>query len=74
MNVPYKYIYNMTLKGTTIPGLNGNESNRNKGVVHTPQMSRWGTSPSDAVLCHTLDTPFYKEVIASSAGYTVGVF
>ena len=38
-----------TLKGTTTPGQSGSESN-SKGVFDTSQISRTGTSSSDAIV------------------------
>ena len=37
------------LTGTTTLGQSGSGSNDNEGVLHTPQISRIGTSPSDTV-------------------------
>ena len=34
---------------TTIPGLSESGSNENERVIHTPQISRIGTPPSDLV-------------------------
>ena len=39
-----------TLTRITTPDQSGNNSN--KGVLYTPQSSRTGASPSDAVQCH----------------------
>ena len=36
-------------------GQSGPESNSNEEVLHTPQNSRTGASPSDAIWCHTQD-------------------
>ena len=38
-----------TLKSTTTMGQSGPGSNGNEGVIHTCQISRTGSSPSDAV-------------------------
>ena len=46
-----------TLKDSITPGQSGIESNDNKEVLHTSQISRIGASPSDAVKCHNQDTP-----------------
>ena len=39
----------MIITGTTIPGQSGPESTGNEGVDSTPQISKIGTSPLDAV-------------------------
>ena len=39
----------MTLIGTTAPGQSGSGSKGNEGILHIPQNSRTGASPSDAV-------------------------
>ena len=39
----------LTRTGTTTPGQSRLESNGNKGVLHIPQISKTGVSPSDAV-------------------------
>ena len=39
-----------------MPGESGPGRNSNEGMLNIPQSSRTGASPSDAVLCHILDT------------------
>ena len=64
-----------TLTSTINPGQVGSRNNINNIVSHTPKISRTGTTPSDAVLCHTQDTPFWVGGSYPSAGRnTVGVF
>ena len=38
---------NRTLSGATTPGQSGPKSNSNEGVLHIPQISKAGASPSD---------------------------
>ena len=47
---------NGNLIGTTIPVNSAPGSNGNEGVLHIPQISRTGASPSDAVKYCTQDT------------------
>ena len=47
-----------TLTGNITMGRRRSWSNGNEGVLHTSQISRTGTSPSDAILCYTKDIPF----------------
>ena len=42
-------LINGTLTGTTILSQSGSESNGNEEVIHIPQSSSIGVSPSDAV-------------------------
>ena len=39
-------------------GQSGSGSNGNKGIPHTPQISRTGDAPSVEVWCHTQSIPF----------------
>ena len=41
----------------------GHESKSNDRMLHSPQISNCGASPSDAVSCHTQDTFFFLEDI-----------
>ena len=41
-----------TLTGATTPGKKGPWSYNNDVVLYTPQISKTGTSPSDAAKCH----------------------
>ena len=41
----------------TTTSQSGSGSNGNKEVQHTPHISKFEVSPSDAVWCHTQDTP-----------------
>ena len=43
----------ITTPGQSEPGSMGNER-----VLHTPQLSKTGASPSNVVQYHTQDTPF----------------
>ena len=43
-----------TLTDTTTPGQSGPGSNSKEVILHTPQTSRTGASPSDTVKCHTV--------------------
>ena len=45
-----------TLLGATTPGQSGPVSNGNEGVLHIPQISRAGASPSDSLVSY----PGYK--------------
>ena len=40
------------LSGATTPGQSGPGSNGNKGVLHIPQMSKAGASPSDCLMSY----------------------
>ena len=42
----------MTLLGATTPNQNGPESNGNEGVLHIPQNSWTGASPSDGFVLY----------------------
>ena len=67
LNVQNSSIWPMgkTLSGATTPGLSGPGSNGNERVLHIPQSSRTGASPSDAG--HSLGVESYLSD-------TVGVF
>ena len=63
------------LAGTTSLSQSWPGSNGNEGVLQTPQISRTGTSPSDAVFCHIQDTSFFKRWRSYSlTGDTISVF
>ena len=47
-----------TLTGITTLGQSGAGSNGKRVVIHTPQISKTGTSPINAVQFHTQDTTF----------------
>ena len=55
----YIYLSHWWLHDKCYPlGQSGPGSNDNEGVLHTTQIFRTGASSSDAVQCHTKDTPF----------------
>ena len=41
-----------TLSGPTTPGQSGDERNGNEGVLHIPQASKAGASPSDGLISY----------------------
>ena len=47
----------MTLTGTTIAGQCGPGSNGNEGVLHIPQSSKTGASPSDSLMPYLGHSP-----------------
>ena len=54
----FKTDQHMGLTGTTTLSQSGPGSNVNEGVLHTPQISRTGALPSDAVECYIQNTLF----------------
>ena len=57
----------MTLTGTTAPGQSEPGSNDNQGVLHNPQSSKTGASPSDIIQCPSQDTYFLMGLISLHA-------
>ena len=58
-------LVNSTTLSQSGPGSNGNE-----GVLHIPQSSRTGASPSDAIECHTEDTSSIWPINGTLTGTT----
>ena len=54
MEIIFKHLLDSVGIGT--PDQNGPGCNGNDGVLHTPQISRTGASPSDSIRCHTQET------------------